>query len=43
MKDDNWDAFTTNYGLVILYYNAASKVNKILITTKGTSNLEICE
>jgi hypothetical protein len=25
MKDDNWDAFATNYGILILYYNAASK------------------
>ena len=43
LKDDNWDAFTTNYGIIILYYNAASKVNKILISTRNTSNIEICE
>ena len=43
MKDDNWDAFTTNYGIIILFYNAASKVNKIIISTKNTTDISICE
>jgi hypothetical protein len=43
MKDDNWDAFITNYGIIILYYNAASKVNKIVMSTKNTSDISICE
>jgi len=29
IKDVKWDAFQTQYGTLILYYNAAGKVNKI--------------
>jgi len=43
MKDDNWDAFATNYGIIILYYNSASKVNKIIMSTKNTTEISICE
>jgi len=43
MKDDGWDAFATNYGIIILYYNAASKVNKIIMSTKNTTEISICE
>jgi hypothetical protein len=43
MKDDNWDAFATNYGIIILYYNTASKVNKIIMSTKNTTEISICE
>jgi len=43
MKDDGWDAFATNYGIIILYYNAAAKVNKIIMSTKNTTEISICE
>ena len=43
LKDDTWEAFETAYGLVILYYNKAGKVNMIRMTTKSTQTLKLCE
>lgn len=43
MKDDNWEAFETAYGLVILYYNKAGKVNMVRMTTKSAQTLKLCE
>jgi hypothetical protein len=43
MKDDNWDAFETSYGLVILYYDKATKVNMVRMTTKNAQILKLCE
>src|SRR5688572_3623782 len=33
MKDTNWDAFSTSYGIIILTYDAANKVKKIQLST----------
>lgn len=44
IKDINWDAFTTAYGTLILYYaKATGKVNKIQFSTLGTDVLKLCE
>jgi len=43
LKDTNWDAFQTEYGTLILYYNKDAKINKIQITSKGTESLKLCE
>lgn len=43
MKDVNWDAFQTAYGLLILYYNKASKVNKIQFSTENANTIRLCE
>ena len=43
LKDDNWDAFQTQYGCLVLYYNAASKVRMIRFSTKSTDALNLCE
>ncbi|TMI85859.1 MAG: hypothetical protein E6H10_01840 [Bacteroidetes bacterium] len=43
MKDANWDAFETQYGTLILYYNAASKVNLIRFSTKTMDVIQLCE
>ena len=43
LKDDNWDAFDTQYGCLILYYNAASKVKMIRFSTMNTGQLNLCE
>jgi hypothetical protein len=43
MKDTNWDAFQTSYGVLILYYNKANKVNKIQFSTETTSSINLCE
>jgi hypothetical protein len=43
MKDSNWDAFQTKYGILILYYNKAAKVNKIQMSHNGTDNIRLCQ
>ena len=43
LKDTNWDAFQMGYGCLVLYYNAAGKINKIQISNKSTDALKLCE
>jgi hypothetical protein len=43
LKDPNWDAFDTQYGCLILYYNSASKVRMIRFSTKKTDQINLCE
>lgn len=43
IKDISWDAFTTQYGILILYYTKANKVNKIQLSTKTTDTINLCE
>ena len=43
LKDVSWDAFQTEYGTLIVYYNNAGKINKIQISSKSTSTLKLCE
>lgn len=43
MKDPGWDAFKTNYGILVLYYNKAGKVNKLQISNKTTDSIKLCE
>lgn len=43
IKDVSWDAFQTSYGVLILYYNKESKVDKIQFSTKSTGTIQLCE
>jgi hypothetical protein len=43
IKDVNWDAFTTAYGTLILYYNKTKKVNKIQFSNQSTETIQLCE
>ena len=43
VKDTNWDAFQMQYGILILYFNKAGKVNKIQMSTMSTDNIKLCE
>jgi hypothetical protein len=44
IKDINWDAFTTGYGILILYYaKSTGKVIKIQFSTQGTDTIKLCE
>jgi hypothetical protein len=43
IKDVNWDAFQTQYGTLVLYYNKASRVNKIQFSTQSTETIKLCE
>jgi hypothetical protein len=43
LKDPNWDAFATKYGILILYYNKAGKVNKLQVSIKNTATIKLCD
>jgi hypothetical protein len=43
LKDDTWDAFQTQYGCMVLYYNTASRVRMIRFSTNNTDALNLCE
>ena len=43
IKDLSWDAFQTSYGILILYYNNAAKVNKIQFSTLSANTIHLCE
>lgn len=43
IKDVSWDAFSTQYGILILYYSKANKVNKIQFSNKSAETINLCE
>jgi hypothetical protein len=43
LKDDNWDAFQTAYGSLVLHYNKAGKVNLVQFSTRATETLSLCD
>ena len=43
MKEPNWDAFQTSYGILIVYYNNAAKVDKIQFSTHSANSIQLCE
>ncbi len=43
IKDVNWDAFQTKYGILILHYNKSSKINLTQFSRKTTDTINLCE
>lgn len=43
IKDANWEAFKTQYGTLVLYYNKAGKINKIQMSSRGSETMKLCE
>lgn len=43
LKDAAWDAFQMGYGTLILYYNAAGKINKIQMCSRNTDAIKLCQ
>ena len=43
MKDDNWDAYEMQYGILILHYDKMGKVILIQISTKSFDSISLCE
>lgn len=43
LRDKQWDAFQTQYGILVLYYNKSSRVNLIRFSKLSTETLSICE
>ncbi len=43
IKDVSWDAYSTEYGLMILYFTKANKINKIQMTNQSAETIQLCE
>ena len=43
IKDLSWDAFQTEYGTLVLYYNKAGRINKIQFSSRRTEAMKLCE
>lgn len=43
IKDVSWDAFQTQYGILILYYNKAEKIDKIQFSTQTAQTIRLCD
>jgi len=43
LKDVDWDAFVTAYGILVLHYNKAGKINLIQFSKKTAETLKLCE
>jgi hypothetical protein len=43
LKDANWEAYQTNYGILILYYNNASTINKVQFSTMTAETISLCK
>jgi hypothetical protein len=43
LKDAHWEAYQMGYGTLVLYYNAAGKINKIQMASKTAEALKLCE
>ena len=43
LKDPNWEAFQTEYGTLVLYFDKAGKINKLQISSKSTETLKLCK
>ncbi|MFY7879828.1 MAG: hypothetical protein ACOVP6_07135 [Lacibacter sp.] len=42
VADPGWEAFQTAYGTLIVYYNEQKKVNKVIMSTKTTDEIDLC-
>ena len=43
IKDAKWDAYTTAYGILIVYFNSANRVNKLQLSTQSAETIQLCE
>ncbi len=43
IKDVSWDAYQTKYGILILYYNKAGKINKLQFSNRNAESIKLCE
>ena len=43
IKDTDWDAYATAYGILVVRYNKAGKINMIQFSKKTAETLKLCE
>lgn len=42
LKDAKWEAYQMQYGTLIVYFNDKKLVNKIVMSTKSTDDIDLC-
>ncbi|MBP6688120.1 MAG: hypothetical protein KA160_09705, partial [Lacibacter sp.] len=42
LKDSNWEAYQMAFGIMIVYYNTKGIVNKVILSTKSTEEIDLC-
>jgi hypothetical protein len=42
LKDGNWEAYQTSYGVLIVYYSNTSTVNRIQFSTRTAETISLC-
>jgi hypothetical protein len=42
LKDAKWEAYQMQYGTLIVYFNDKKLVNKIIMSTKPTDEIDLC-
>lgn len=43
IKDINWDAYQTKYGVLILYFNKAGRINKLQMSNRSAESIRLCD
>lgn len=43
LKDAGWEAYPTSYGILIVYFDKKNKINRLILSTRGTDNIQLCE
>lgn len=43
VKDANWEAYQMAYGTLLVFYNEKKLISKVIISTVGTDDLNLCE
>ena len=43
IKDDAWEAYQMAYGVLVVHFDKAGKVNRIQFSTRATDTLSICD
>lgn len=42
VKDANWEAYQMAFGIMIVYYNMKGVINKVILSTKGADEIDLC-
>ena len=43
LKDINWDAYQTKYGVLIVYFNKSGRINKLQMSNRSAESIRLCE
>jgi NADH dehydrogenase/NADH:ubiquinone oxidoreductase subunit G len=43
LKDGNWEAYQTSYGILVVFYSSAGTINRVIISTQSAETIQVCE